>query len=420
MTEIILQKIVCKKNRVSFEYNIPEAYSNFIRQDQMFYYEYLTNIDFTNVPKSILIIPFVMNFMPLIWVSGGVLTVEELDKSFYESLDMVLNGIKRVYPDVAFNGKLVVQHIIENKYVPNKDEKTVLFSGGVDAVSTLVSHIDEKPTLINVWGADIDPNDMENHLVIQKDLQSFAKSLNLNFFFIRSSLRWCFDEAYLTEYWRPVIKDTWWHGLQHSIGLLALLAPYDYLNKVEINYIASSFTKKDIGKVRCINYPFIDSALQFASTVCYHDGFEYNRLQKVKNILDYKKHSDLGCKLPLKVCYYPKQGNNCCRCEKCLRTICAILALGDNPEDYGFQLDYKNPEAFIKNYCDKTIIGETAVPLWFDMADYVRSQGTPNRKMEWLINYQFNSYVPKWYMKILRRPIALLRRFKQSIMKMIG
>lgn len=38
------------------------------------------------------------------------------------------------------------------------------------------------------------------------------------------------------------------------------------------------------------------------------------------------------------VCLRQYQLGNCCHCEKCYRTILAILAEGKNPNDYGFNV----------------------------------------------------------------------------------
>jgi hypothetical protein len=240
-----------------------------------------------DIPESVLVIPFVMNFMPLIWISNGILIIDKLDATFFESLSDILKGYKKVHPNIDFKGKLSVKELEKNSYLPNADKKAMLFSGGADAVSTLVTHISEKPMLINIWGADIQLDDIENHNIIEKDLNFFTKENSLSFFFIKSSLRWCFDEDFLSKYYKPLTHDNWWHGMQHGVGLLSLLAPYDYLEKVSFNYIASSYTPKDVGIARCASYPFIDSKLKMMSTNCFHDGFENRRIDKINNIVSF-------------------------------------------------------------------------------------------------------------------------------------
>ncbi len=399
MPIIKLNTIKITKNRVDFFYTVSEEIKKFFSSDLNFFYEYPEQYDLSRVPKSILAIPFVMNMMPLVWISNTELLVNRLDYDFYDSLQYVLTGFKRVHPDVAFCGKLTVKQLEKNEYEVDHEKKALLFSGGVDAVSTLVTHFDEKPMLINVWGADVHPNDMENHKVIERDLIQFSEELKLPFFFIRSSIRWCFNEPYLSEYFKNMIHDTWWHGMQHSVGLLSLLAPYDYLERISTNYIASSYTEKDIGIVRCISYPFVDSMLKMGTTHCFHDGFEKRRIEKIENIVTFSAKNRVI--IPLKVCFHPSNGENCCKCEKCLRTMAEILAIGGELRQFGFFPDYSNVEMYIKRFCDKNILDENDVlAYWRDTSEFVKKNGSRNSKMNWLVNYQFNTFCPKWYTQL--------------------
>ena len=36
-----------------------------------------------------------------------------------------------------------------------------------------------------------------------------------------------------------------------------------------------------------------------------------------------------------------QEGDNCCMCEKCYRTMAGLWAEGENPENYGFSRAYK-------------------------------------------------------------------------------
>lgn len=418
MPVIKLNAIITKRNRVDFSYTVSEEIKRFFSSELNFFYEYPEQYDLSKVPESILAVPFVMNMMPLVWISNTELMTDRLDDSFYNSLQDVLAGFKQVHPDVAFGGKLTVKQLEKNEYVPDETKKALLFSGGVDAVSTLVSHIDEKPMLINVWGADVHPDDMENHRVIERDLNRFSNELKLPFMFIRSSIRWCFDEPYLSEYYKDTIHDTWWHGMQHGVGLLSLLAPYDYLEKVSTNYIASSYTKRDIGKVRCISFPFVDSVLKMGPTQCIHDGFEKRRIDKMENIVTFAMGNKDVDSIPLKVCFHPRNGENCCKCEKCLRTMAAIMVMGGNLNQFGFIPDYSSAEDYIKRFCDRNIMSEEVITFWDEIREFVRENGTSNPKMNWIADYQFNTYQPKWYTPLETQIRIRLGRIRHALFEM--
>lgn len=66
-----------------------------------------------------------------------------------------------------------------------------------------------------------------------------------------------------------------------------------------------------------------------------HDGYEFNRQMKVHNIIFFSKSTRK--KISLRVCWESEGGSNCCHCEKCFRTILAVYAEGENPNDYGFE-----------------------------------------------------------------------------------
>jgi len=44
-------------------------------------------------------------------------------------------------------------------------------------------------------------------------------------------------------------------------------------------------------------------------------------------------------KLKLRVCWKGDNGDNCNHCEKCLRIIVNLILEGEDPKDYGFNLE---------------------------------------------------------------------------------
>lgn len=121
--------------------------------------------------------------------------------------------------------------------------------------------------------------------------------------------------------------------MKHGIALLGHVAPYAYLHNLSIVYIASSNCAAD-GKIRCASNPLIDNHVCFGRCKVVHDGFEYNRQDKLHNIVKFCRVT--GHTIPLHVCWQSQSGGNCGHCEKCYRTIAGLLAEGENPEKYGF------------------------------------------------------------------------------------
>lgn len=158
MNNVILNKIIVEKNRVEYEYTASGLVKEYLNLDEKFFIEY--SIDIADVPKSILVIPFLCNMLPISWVCDTEIKVNEIDKGFYDSINDFKQGYIDMYPKVDFKGTLIASNIVDNSYTPSKRTAS-FFSGGVDAFSTLISHVDEKPILVTLWGSDVKLTDVE-------------------------------------------------------------------------------------------------------------------------------------------------------------------------------------------------------------------------------------------------------------------
>ena len=192
-----------------------------------------------------------------------------------------------------------------------------------------------------------------------------------------------------------------------------LFSPIAYINKYKNIYIASSFPIEYLGKYTCASDPTIDNNLHFASCKVIHDGCEFSRQQKIKNICDYLDKSKEKS-IPARVCWISEGGDNCCECEKCYRTILGIIAEKKDPNDFGFNLteekrkkmmermpkinqvkyNFQNyyseiQEAFLKNYTEEE---------------------TPEDLM-WFRNFKLKNKEPL-YISIIKKLKKILRRIK--------
>lgn len=401
MSKISLKSIRVNKNYIEYEYDKSKDLMDYIDDNIPFFVEYQTDINFKEVPNSILAIPFLLNFLPLALVTGSKIYIDEIDQDLYNSLPNMINEICKIFPDANLKCDYVFKKICKNNYLPSSN-CCVLFSGGVDAITTVIRHKEEKPILFNVWGADIKLDDKENHKYIEKNCIDFANKLNLNFATIKSSLRYHFKEPLLSKIFYDRIKETWWQGMQHSIGLLSLLAPYNYLMHTHTNYIASSFTLDDYrNNMRSLSYPFVDEKFVVGNTKTVHDGFELSRQQKIDYITN--KIKDIN----LNVCYYPKEGKNCNHCEKCYRTIMGIIATKNDPNRYGFIVDKELMEE-IRLFLKKNVFTDGVSVDWKLTQDRYKKEIDFWEKagFGWFINAKFKTVkfkkLRKLYKKIRR------------------
>ena len=354
MNKIYIKNPVINRNRINYSYKVEGEWSAAFKTEEPFYIEY--NIDVSSVPASIAIVPLMCNILPIAWVYDAHVYLEECDKSFYDSIEDIRQGYQGMFPMMDFKAEITAEKVIKND-VHNNGSAAAFFSGGADAFNTLVMHADEKPTLLTVWGADVKFNDIEGWNNVLTHLRDTAQQFGVDYVTIKSCLRRCFNEAVLCSHVMAA-KDSWWHGFQHGIGIIGHAAPVSYVLKKETIYFASSFTAADKGKVTCASDPTIDNMLRFGDTHIVHDGYEFARQMKIHNITSYaKKHNK---KIALRVCWKSTGGSNCCKCEKCWRTMLGIYAEHFNPRDFGFSY---TDEAFKKTarrmrYSDDPMLSE--------------------------------------------------------------
>lgn len=115
-----------------------------------------------------------------------------------------------------------------------------------------------------------------------------------------------------------------------------------YALGVETVYIASSYTFGQY--IVCVSDPRIDNCVKCAGVNTIHDGYELSRQDKVKFIVDY--HNTSKHDMLLRVCLFNTK--NCCKYEKCFRSVLVITAEGGDVRKFGF--DIKEP---LKDFYEK-------------------------------------------------------------------
>ncbi len=326
-----IMKIHKNKNRIEYDYEINGRWKEFLKVEDKMFIEYDTNIE--SVPDEIAIIPLICDILPIAWVFNLKIKIDSIDKQFYDSIPEIKKGYSDMYPTIPMLGNIEIKEIKETNYIPNG--AISLFSGGVDAFDTLFRHIEEKPTIVTIWGADIKLEDKKGWNIVKEYDIEIANKYNLQYSLIKTNFRTCIDEGALSLYVANLINKEWWHDFQHGIAILGITAPVAYSRRYGKIYIASSFTEKQKGKYTCASDPTIDNHFKFASCRAIHDGYECNRQDKIYNICRYLENNN--DKINLRVCWKSTGGENCCNCEKCYRTILGIIAEKKDPNDFGFK-----------------------------------------------------------------------------------
>ena len=330
MEKITLKHIHKKNNTISFDYSVSAGLAGYF-SGKTFVVEYQENIE--GVPDAIAAVPFVCSILPIIWLNNSTLEIKELDKAFYDCIPNVRKGYETMFPESSFLGNIEVANIVPCD-IPSCGGSVAFFSGGLDAVNTLINHLPEKPVLMSVWGSDIRYDNAEGWNKVHCGIAEYSETYSLPDIVIRSAFRDFDNEGVLDRKFCEQLQDSWWHGVKHALGLLGHAAPYVYLHGVSTVYIASTNCPAD-GPVRCASNPLTDNHVRFANARVVHDGFEFSRQGKVRNVAEYVRRT--GSRLPLHVCWESQTGSNCCHCEKCYRTMVGLIAEGEDPLDYGFE-----------------------------------------------------------------------------------
>lgn len=411
MSILEIRSIKIDKNRIDIYFSTSEDLDKYFSDTKHFWAEY--SIPLNGVSYSMALVPFVCNILPIIWMTDSELILSELDIDFYDSINKIKEGYIDMYPQLNFGGKINVDKLVDNK--KETDKIALLFSGGLDAFSSLAGLASKQPELVTIWGADVSISNETAWTKVEKHIKEVADEFNLNYIVVKSNFRIFLDVEKLNIL---VAKsgDNYWHGFQHGIALVGLTAPYANLQGVKNIYISSSFTeemKKNSLEtsnkiITCASDPSIDNFVCFGSTSTIHYQYEMNRQMKTQYIYTFSKQSKKN--MMIRVCWLSINGDNCCKCEKCYRTICGFWAEGADANDYGFNIGTDYSPQLIRDLKTKDLrplnweniqsrfienrenIRETEFMEWIINADFDKINNSPSKKMKKLIKRVYNKF----------------------------
>lgn len=365
MEQIVLQSVIAQGNALRYVFSVSQGLEPYF-SGKPFVMEY--PMDISGVPEAVLAVPFVCNVLPIIWLTDSRLVLPELDKDFFDCIPNVKKGYEAMFPESVFAGEVCPERIVECRRKENGG-CGALFSGGLDATQTLVDHFDEKPHLISIWGSDIRYDNEEGWKAVHDGIAETAKRFSLPDAVIRSSFREFDREGVLHETFSEQLKDGWWHGVKHGLALLGHTAPYAYCAGLATVYIAASNCPAD-GVVRCASNPSTDNHVRFSGCRVVHDGFAYSRQDKVGNVVGFVRKT--GKPVTLHACWRSQSGSNCCRCEKCYRTIAGILAEGEDAGNFGFHKAEETLPDMQRYIVEGKVLNENlAISYWKHIHDRV-------------------------------------------------
>lgn len=387
--------------RVLFEYTVTGDWEVCFTSQRVSFIDYFTDI--SEVPESVLVVPFICNILPAAWVCNAVIEADKVDSDFLDHVEDIKNGYKAMYPMIGFHGKLVADS--ENVISKHDGGSACFFSGGLDANTTLLRHIEERPALISIWGSDIKVTNEQGWKTASGHIRQTAVKNNVRFYPVKSDFRNVLVEGELDKHIRDT-GDRWWHGFQNSIAIISHAAPLAFIEGWDKVYIASSFSADIKGQYTGAGDPGIDNNVRFCGCITVHDGYELNRQQKTEYLV--KTCEENNTPVSLRVCWESSDGNNCCNCEKCYRTILGLVAEGADPNDYGFVWDESKIKKCRQDMSDRiTIYDYDYYPIqkrMIENKDRIKNAGD----YQWFMDLDIASVNGKFIKKIRNSRIARL------------
>lgn len=416
--DIILSEIERKGHLVNFHFSVSRDLSKYFTTNTLFI-EY--DRDVSDVPDSILTIPFVSCLLAFSWVLDCNLWVREIDKTFYDSVPHIREAYREIYDHFPLKGRFVPAILTQNDLSSDSSlssKALLLFSGGADCLATFIRNLAKSPMLCNIqgWYRSLDDRDFAAD-ADKRDISQFAKEYKVPTCFIRSNFAVLLSEEF-DKHFAKKLGDTMWHGFLHSMAFISISIPIAYQAGISEVLIASSLT---IGlNFLCASNLTTDSEFSYAgSGFTTHDGFELNRQGKMAIIV--KHQQDSGNPIFMRVCSF--NDHNCCECEKCFRTILGIITEGGNIRDFGF-----NIEGSLKDHWVEVLERKAGLMSFksekFIHWPHIRKKMLDNYEnikdkefVDWFLNFDFDKAKRKGLIKYYRRNFFSILKRKLHLSK---
>ena len=111
----LIEKISVQGNRLSITPNT-HFKSKYLKDN--FFAEYDSYINLEQFDESVLSLPFIMNVISIIWISGNRYTIDVMDEELYNTLNRVKRVFQTMYPKTAWDGELIPLKLTQQSRTP--------------------------------------------------------------------------------------------------------------------------------------------------------------------------------------------------------------------------------------------------------------------------------------------------------------
>jgi hypothetical protein len=348
-------------NQVQFKLNIPRRMRKYFLKDTS-YVQYDRRIDVSEVAGSILTIPMVSAIAPIAWAVGADVSVAALDATYLQSIAKVKEVYRGFYPKFSFLGDIRVEKTVANAF--GRKRTGLLFSGGVDSLTSYLRHKHESPDLFSIWGVpDIPPSEEKFWSRMWADISDLASRDGVSAFQIKTDVYRNMNHELLSEEFGMI----WWGDVAAGLFLFGMCAPVTAIRGAGTVIGASSYTEEF--KEGSAFHPLIYNNISWADVTVVQDGYELSRQQKLRYLCrkEYLKYLS-----NLRVCWESASKTNCSKCEKCLRTIAGLVIEGVDPNNCNLEIDKKTFPSLKDCFTRGTIQSSSGqLYVWSDIQKHI-------------------------------------------------
>ena len=418
--QYLIESISVASNRVTVVAEA-EFTKKFLNAD--FFVEYQES-SILKLPEEVLLAPFLYNIAPIVWLSGKTYKLKTCDSDLYQSLLSVREVMAAQYPLLDWAGGFEVDELVSLDLPIQTDSAAVLFSGGLDSITTSLRHKDKKQLLLAVQGADVGFDNESGWKQVQMANDAFAKRFGFNTGYIKANLIDFINTKELLCPEKGVFN--WWGCVQFGMGLCGVAMPLIVSKGIPNLLIGSSYSVKFNAPNG--STPEIDNKLRVGAFRSTHDAFEWSRQDKISFVVT--SQQDVVNKTELRVCHAKPgfgDGGNCGKCEKCLRTMCGLAVEGARLKDWGFNVDVKTLGQRLLKSLDGVdlMFGGGLHFLWKEIQSKAKSnpeflQLADPIFYQWFVQFDFNEYLIKYKEKPTVPPSYFQLRVLPPIKRLIA
>jgi len=337
--------------------------------------DYGPDVDLADVRREILAIPFLLNVLPAVWLSGETYRIRRLDQELSTSLPQVREAYQRLFPARTWDGDLIAdEHVAHAKDGRIDGENVaVLFSGGLDSVYTSLTHRAMRQLPITIlsmlgvydWRDSAACQAARNHFIASAARHGHEPA------FVTSNLDGYLPIRRLVDLWPDPRR--WMVEVQHGLGFVGLAIPL--MESRGVRRLLMAGCEADHYGMPWGSHPKIVGALRWSGGEVVQDGLDVTRQKKVQRIISMCAEPDV---LPpaIKSCLRPTDGfRNCGFCSKCLQTALALYAEGADPNAFGFDLSLDRTLRYLRERLRSqrfSLLHDADLAEWKDIQEAVR------------------------------------------------